>query len=74
MINNDVLLNTLINYGLAGIVIYIFYLLVCNHLKELKQSIEKLDASVRELRDAVIKLIEHKDNHRYDTRLRQKPY
>ena len=57
MINNDSLLQILINYGLAGVVIYIFYHLITNHLQELKESIEKLNENVRELRDAVIKLV-----------------
>lgn len=49
--NNDMIIQTLINYGLAGIVIFIFYKLITNELKELKESIDKLN-------DNLIKLIE----------------
>lgn len=38
----DPLAQMLINYGLAGVVIYIFYKLLNNELKDLKISIDKL--------------------------------
>jgi Na+/melibiose symporter-like transporter len=49
---------TIINYGLAGIVIYIFYKLISNELKDLKEEVKKLresiDALTKTLRDAKV--------------------
>jgi hypothetical protein len=47
--NNDQILTILINYGLAGIVIYIFYVLLKNELHELRESIEKLSDKIERL-------------------------
>ena len=49
MLNNDSLLTILINYGLAGVVVYIFYRLISNELRELKDSIDKLRDTINEL-------------------------
>lgn len=49
--SENTLLQYAVNYGLAGIVIYIFYRLISNELKELRASIEKLN-------DTILKLIE----------------
>jgi len=43
----------LINYGLAGIVIYLFYMLFKNELHQLRESIDKLSDKIEKL---VIKL------------------
>jgi uncharacterized membrane protein YciS (DUF1049 family) len=53
----DQLLTILINYGLAGIVIYMFYVLLRNELSELRQSIERLTEKVNELSNRIEKLI-----------------
>jgi Na+/melibiose symporter-like transporter len=49
---------TVINYGLAGVVIYIFYKLISNELKDLKEEVRKLresiDALTKTLRDAKV--------------------
>jgi len=47
--NNDQILTILINYGLAGIVIYIFYVLIKNELHDLKESIDKLSDKIERL-------------------------
>jgi hypothetical protein len=44
---------TIINYGLAGVVIYIFYKLISNELRELKEEVKKLRESI----DALAKTI-----------------
>jgi hypothetical protein len=49
---------TVINYGLAGVVIYIFYRLISNELKDLKEEVRKLresiDALTKTLRNAKV--------------------
>jgi len=47
--NGDQMLTILINYGLAGIVVYIFYTLFRNELRELKESIERLSDKIEKL-------------------------
>jgi len=46
---------TVINYGLAGVVIYIFYRLISNELKELKEEVRKLRESIDALRSVLVK-------------------
>jgi hypothetical protein len=53
----DQLITILVNYGLAGIVIYIFYMLFKNELSELKQSIEKLNDKIDQLNQRIERLI-----------------
>ncbi len=60
MLNNDTILTILVNYGLAGVVVYIFYKLIyifysltSNELKELRESIEKLNENI----NLLIKLV-----------------
>jgi hypothetical protein len=52
----DQVLTILVNYGLAGVVIYVFYALFKNELRSLKRAIERLDERVRELSDKIEKL------------------
>jgi len=49
VMNGDQILTILINYGLAGIVIYIFYTLMKNELTELKESIDRLSDKIDKL-------------------------
>ncbi len=53
MLNNE-LLTILVNYGLAGVVVYIFYRLISNELKELRESIERLNENINLLIKLVI--------------------
>lgn len=41
--------NIILQYGLAGVVIYIFYKLFSNELRELRTSINELQKSIDEL-------------------------
>lgn len=43
------LLVLLVNYGLAGIVIYIFYSIISNDLKELREEINELKKTIEKL-------------------------
>jgi len=53
----DQLVAIVVNYGLAGIVIYIFYMLFKNELNELRQSIEKLNDRIVQLSQRIERLI-----------------
>jgi len=53
--NSDYLLEVLINYGLAGIVVYIFYKLISNDLREVRESIDKLRSTIEELIKVIYK-------------------
>jgi len=41
--------NTILNFGLAGAVILLFYKLICNELKDLKNSIDRLADKIEQL-------------------------
>jgi hypothetical protein len=53
----DQLVTIIVNYGLAGVVIYIFYMLFKNELSELRQSIEKLNDRIDQLSQKIERLI-----------------
>lgn len=42
----DALVSYVVQYGLAGIVIYIFYRLISNELRDLKDSINNLNQTI----------------------------
>jgi hypothetical protein len=47
------LLTIVVNYGLAGVVVYIFYKLISNELHDLREEIRKLSEEIKALRDAI---------------------
>jgi len=49
----NALIQYVVNYGLAGIVIYIFYRLISNELRELKKEISRLRESIDKLIDKI---------------------
>jgi len=49
----DQLLTIVVNYGLAGVVVYIFYKLISNELHDLREEIKKLSEEIKALRDAI---------------------
>lgn len=49
MTGEEILGNLLVQYGLAGIVIYIFYRLISNELRELKDTIKELNSTITQL-------------------------
>lgn len=51
----DTLLQYLIQYGLAGIVLYIFYKLLSNELRDLKEAVNRLNDTIIRLNEKVSK-------------------
>jgi hypothetical protein len=49
------LVSLLVNYGLAGVVIYIFYTLITNDLRELKNAMSELTREIQLLRESIKK-------------------
>jgi hypothetical protein len=47
----------LINYGLAGVVIYIFYTLLRNELHDLKEEIRRLSEEIKALREYLSRVV-----------------
>lgn len=45
----------ILQYGLAGVVVFVFYKLMSDELKELRQAIKELQASVDNLRIVIEK-------------------
>jgi hypothetical protein len=54
----DTLLNILANYGIAGIILYVFYKLFTNELSDLRKSIEKLSDAIEKNNILISTLIE----------------
>jgi len=47
------LLTIVVNYGLAGVVVYIFYKLISNELHDLRDEIKNLSEEIKALREAI---------------------
>ena len=47
------LLTIVVNYGLAGVVVYIFYRLISNELHDLRDEIKNLSEEIKALREAI---------------------
>ncbi|MEM2506949.1 MAG: hypothetical protein QXF61_07910 [Nitrososphaeria archaeon] len=45
----DMFSQYLIQYGLAGLVLYVFYKLFSNELKDLKQAVDRLNETIMKL-------------------------
>jgi len=43
----------MVNYGLAGVVVYIFYRLISNELHDLKEEIKNLSEEIKALRETI---------------------
>jgi len=54
----DTLLNILANYGIAGIILYVFYKLFTNELSDLRKSIERLSDAIEKNNILISTLIE----------------
>ena len=49
MATEEQLLTIFMNYGIAGLILFVFYLLFRNELSQLRTSIEKLDERIDDL-------------------------
>lgn len=54
---NEQLLTLLVNYGLAGVVVYIFYTLLRNELHDLKEEIRRLSEEIKTLREYLSRVV-----------------
>ena len=49
MVTEDQLVTIFLNYGIAGLILFVFYMLFKNELTQLRASIEKLDGRIDNL-------------------------
>jgi len=49
LISDDQLVTIFLNYGIAGLILFVFYMLFKNELSQLRASIEKLDGRIDDL-------------------------
>ena len=54
----ETLINILANYGIAGLILYVFYKLFTNELNSLRKSIEKLSNTIEKNNMLISTLIE----------------
>jgi len=54
----ETLINILANYGIAGLILYVFYKLFTNELNSLRKSIEKLSNAIEKNNMLISTLIE----------------
>jgi hypothetical protein len=50
----EAILNLMIQYGLAGIVIYLLFRIVFNDLQSIKQELREIKEEIRKLREALL--------------------
>jgi hypothetical protein len=49
LVTEDQLITVFLNYGIAGLILFVFYMLFKNELTQLRASIEKLDGRIDNL-------------------------
>jgi hypothetical protein len=49
LVTEDQLVTIFLNYGIAGLILFVFYMLFKNELSQLRASIEKLDDKIDNL-------------------------
>jgi hypothetical protein len=52
----DQLITIFLNYGIAGLILFVFYMLFKNELSQLRASIEKLDGRIDNLTTKIERL------------------
>jgi sulfite exporter TauE/SafE len=52
----DQLVTVFMNYGIAGLILFVFYMLFKNELSQLRASIEKLDDRIDKLTERIERL------------------
>lgn len=60
------LITVFMNYGMAGLILFVFYKLVSNELSQLRDAIEKLDDRIDNLSRKIERLIAILDERRGD--------
>jgi hypothetical protein len=53
----DQLITIFLNYGIAGLILFVFYMLFKNELSQLRASIEKLDDRIDDLARRIERLV-----------------
>jgi hypothetical protein len=53
----DQLVTVFMNYGIAGLILFVFYMLFKNELSQLRASIEKLDNRIDNLAEKIERLV-----------------
>jgi hypothetical protein len=56
LVTEDQLLMIFMNYGIAGLILFVFYMLFKNELSQLRASIEKLDDRIDNLATRIERL------------------
>ena len=56
MVSDDQLVTIFLNYGIAGLILFVFYMLFKNELSQLRASIEKLDERIDDLATKIERL------------------
>jgi len=58
MLTEDQLATIFLNYGIAGLILYVFYKLFSNELSELRESINQMNANLTKLIDKIEQILE----------------
>jgi hypothetical protein len=56
LVTEDQLITVFLNYGIAGLILFVFYMLFKNELTQLRSSIEKLDGRIDKLAERIERL------------------
>jgi hypothetical protein len=56
LISDDQIVTIFLNYGIAGLILFVFYMLFRNELTQLRASIEKLDGRIDNLATKIERL------------------
>ena len=56
-VDEQLLLDIIQRLGIAGLAMYLMYLIASNHLKDIKEAIQELRQEIRELKEVLIKVL-----------------
>jgi hypothetical protein len=56
LVSEDQLVTIFLNYGIAGLILFVFYMLFKNELSQLRASIDKLDGRIDNLATKIERL------------------
>jgi hypothetical protein len=56
LVVEDPIVTVFLNYGIAGLILFVFYMLFKNELSQLRASIEKLDSRIDNLATKIERL------------------